>query len=116
MMLQNDSSLTAIMFLLPSLLTTRYDGLCKRSEQAGYYSDMSPLFLCTTVTSMMTVMKMLLSSGIIVAHYLQSISPALALGGELVYHRRPGEEGAVTSLMGRYTGETHSDPHHLTFC
>uniref|UniRef100_A0A4W5PQL0 Translocase of outer mitochondrial membrane 40 homolog (yeast) n=1 Tax=Hucho hucho TaxID=62062 RepID=A0A4W5PQL0_9TELE len=100
-------SLTAIMFLLPSLLITRYDGLCKQSERAGYYSDMSPLFLCSTVTSMMTVMKMLLSSGIIVAHYLQSISPTLALGGELVYHRRPGEEGAVTSLMGRYTGNNY---------
>ncbi|KAM9513254.1 mitochondrial import receptor subunit TOM40 homolog [Salvelinus alpinus] len=49
----------------------------------------------------------LLGSGIIVAHYLQSISPALALGGELVYHRRPGEEGAVTSLMGRYTGNNY---------
>lgn len=44
-------------------------------------------------------------SGIVVTHYLQSITPALALGGELVYHRRPGEEGAVMSLVGRYTGE-----------
>uniref|UniRef100_A0A667ZDE9 Translocase of outer mitochondrial membrane 40 homolog, like n=1 Tax=Myripristis murdjan TaxID=586833 RepID=A0A667ZDE9_9TELE len=44
-------------------------------------------------------------SGIVVAHYLQSITPALALGGELVYHRRPGEEGTVMSLAGRYTGE-----------
>ena len=43
-------------------------------------------------------------SGIVVAHYLQSITTALALGGELVYHRRPGEEGAVLSLAGRYTG------------
>ncbi|XP_017581053.1 mitochondrial import receptor subunit TOM40B isoform X1 [Pygocentrus nattereri] len=43
-------------------------------------------------------------SGIIVAHYLQSITPSLALGGELVYHRRPGEEGTVMSLAGRYTG------------
>uniref|UniRef100_A0A3P9AGB8 Translocase of outer mitochondrial membrane 40 homolog (yeast) n=2 Tax=Esox lucius TaxID=8010 RepID=A0A3P9AGB8_ESOLU len=49
----------------------------------------------------------LIGSGIIVAHYLQSISPALALGGELVYHRRPGEEGAVTSLIGRYTGSNY---------
>lgn len=40
-----------------------------------------------------------------VAHYLQSITPALVLGGELVYHRRPGEEGTVTSLLGRYTGK-----------
>ena len=39
------------------------------------------------------------------AHYLQSITPCLALGGELVYHRRPGEEGAVMSLAGKYTCE-----------
>lgn len=38
------------------------------------------------------------------AHYLQSITPCLALGGELVYHRRPGEEGTVMSLAGKYTG------------
>lgn len=44
-------------------------------------------------------------SGILVGHYLQSITPALALGGELVYHRRPGEEGTVTSFLGRYTGK-----------
>lgn len=42
------------------------------------------------------------------AHYLQSITPALALGGELVYHRRPGEEGTVTSFLGRYTGKSHT--------
>uniref|UniRef100_A0A8C8RN55 Translocase of outer mitochondrial membrane 40 n=2 Tax=Pelusios castaneus TaxID=367368 RepID=A0A8C8RN55_9SAUR len=45
----------------------------------------------------------LAGSGILVAHYLQSITPCLALGGELVYHRRPGEEGTVTSLAGKYT-------------
>ncbi|KAM4016951.1 LOW QUALITY PROTEIN: mitochondrial import receptor subunit TOM40 homolog [Anomaloglossus baeobatrachus] len=44
----------------------------------------------------------LVGSGIVVAHYLQSIT-SLALGGELVYHRRPGEEGTVMSLAGRYT-------------
>ncbi|KAM6986687.1 mitochondrial import receptor subunit TOM40 homolog [Aplochiton taeniatus] len=46
----------------------------------------------------------LVGSGIIVAHYLQSMTSSLALGGELVYHRRPGEEGSVMSLAGRYTG------------
>ncbi|CAN9503537.1 unnamed protein product [Ophioblennius macclurei] len=46
----------------------------------------------------------LVGSGIVVTHYLQSITSNLALGGELVYHRRPGEEGAVMSLVGRYTG------------
>ncbi|XP_012707031.3 mitochondrial import receptor subunit TOM40 homolog [Fundulus heteroclitus] len=45
----------------------------------------------------------LAGSGIIITHYLQSITPSLALGGELVYHRRPGEEGSVLSLVGRYT-------------
>lgn len=44
-------------------------------------------------------------SGIVIAHYLQSVTPSLALGGELVYHRRPGEEGTVMSLAGRYTGK-----------
>ncbi|XP_047461950.1 mitochondrial import receptor subunit TOM40B [Mugil cephalus] len=49
----------------------------------------------------------LVGSGIVVTHYLQSITPALALGGELVYHRRPGEEGTVMSLVGRYTGNNY---------
>nr|XP_055066034.1 mitochondrial import receptor subunit TOM40 homolog [Misgurnus anguillicaudatus] len=49
----------------------------------------------------------LVGSGIIVAHYLQSLSSSLVLGGELVYHRRPGEEGTVTSLVGRYTGSNY---------
>lgn len=48
----------------------------------------------------------ILCSGILVSHYLQSVTPALALGGELVYHRRPGEEGTVTSFLGRYTGKS----------
>lgn len=49
----------------------------------------------------------LVNSGLVIAHYLQSITPALALGGELVYHRRPGEEGSVMSLVGRYTGNDY---------
>ncbi|XP_054638938.1 mitochondrial import receptor subunit TOM40 homolog [Dunckerocampus dactyliophorus] len=49
----------------------------------------------------------LVGSGIVVAHYLQSITPSLALGGELVYHQRPGEEGTVTSFLGRYTGNNY---------
>ncbi|KAM4724909.1 mitochondrial import receptor subunit TOM40B isoform 1-T2 [Anableps anableps] len=46
----------------------------------------------------------LAGSGIIITHYLQSITAALALGGELVYQRRPGNEATVLSLVGRYTG------------
>ncbi|KAG7219424.1 hypothetical protein INR49_009258 [Caranx melampygus] len=40
-------------------------------------------------------------------HYLQSITPSLALGGGSGYHRRPGEEGSVMSLVGRYTGSNY---------
>ncbi|XP_026202435.1 mitochondrial import receptor subunit TOM40B [Anabas testudineus] len=49
----------------------------------------------------------IVGSGIVVTHYLQSITPALALGGELVYHHRPGEEGAVMSFVGKYTGTNY---------
>ncbi|KAJ7307394.1 hypothetical protein JRQ81_009410 [Phrynocephalus forsythii] len=40
---------------------------------------------------------------ILVAHFLQSVSSRLVLGGEMVYHRRPGEEGAIVTLAGKYT-------------
>lgn len=39
-----------------------------------------------------------------VAHFLQSVTQRLVLGGELVYHRRPGEEGAILTLAGKYSG------------
>ncbi|XP_050186379.1 mitochondrial import receptor subunit TOM40B isoform X2 [Myiozetetes cayanensis] len=42
-------------------------------------------------------------SVIVVAHFLQSLTARLVLGGELVYHRRPGEEGAILTLAGKYT-------------
>ncbi|XP_043993951.1 mitochondrial import receptor subunit TOM40B isoform X2 [Gambusia affinis] len=43
-------------------------------------------------------------SGTVITHYLQSVTPALAMGGQLVYQRRPGDEAAFLSLVGRYTG------------
>lgn len=43
-------------------------------------------------------------SVILVAHFLQSLTRRLVLGGELVYHRRPGEEGAILTLAGKYSG------------
>ncbi|VFV31161.1 mitochondrial import receptor [Lynx pardinus] len=42
-------------------------------------------------------------SVIMVAHFLQSLTHRLVLGGELVYHRRPGEEGAILTLAGKYS-------------
>ncbi|XP_042640741.1 mitochondrial import receptor subunit TOM40B-like isoform X3 [Tyto alba] len=42
-------------------------------------------------------------SVILVAHFLQSVTSRLVLGGEMVYHRRPGEEGAILTLAGKYT-------------
>lgn len=45
-------------------------------------------------------------SGVLVMHYLQSITPSIALGGELAYQRGPGLPGGqivVVSAAGRYT-------------
>lgn len=45
-------------------------------------------------------------SGVIVAHYLQSVTKQLALGGELAYQygpNVPGNEIAVMAAAGRYT-------------
>lgn len=44
-------------------------------------------------------------SGIVVAHYLQRMMPKLDLGGEMLYHYGSGQEQAVLSLAGRYTGD-----------
>ncbi|XP_028418397.1 mitochondrial import receptor subunit TOM40 homolog [Dendronephthya gigantea] len=42
------------------------------------------------------------ASGIIVAHYLQSLSPGLSLGAEFLYHNAANQEAAVVSLAGQY--------------
>ncbi|XP_018421697.1 PREDICTED: mitochondrial import receptor subunit TOM40B isoform X1 [Nanorana parkeri] len=44
-------------------------------------------------------------SMILVTHFLQSITPRLVLGGELVYHQRMGEEGAILTLAGKYSAD-----------
>ncbi|XP_044128817.1 mitochondrial import receptor subunit TOM40B [Bufo gargarizans] len=44
-------------------------------------------------------------SVILVTHFLQSITPRLVLGGELVYHQRMGEEGAILTLAGKYSAQ-----------
>lgn len=41
-------------------------------------------------------------SGIVVAHYLQSLTSSLSLGGEFLYHNAAGQEAAVVSLAGQY--------------
>lgn len=44
--------------------------------------------------------------GLMVMHYLKSVTPSLALGGELVYQQGRGIPGgyiAVFSAAGRYT-------------
>ncbi|EZA58298.1 hypothetical protein DMN91_005998 [Ooceraea biroi] len=45
-------------------------------------------------------------SGVCVLHYLRSVTPSLALGGELAYQRGPalpGGQVAIMSFAGRYT-------------
>lgn len=64
-------------------------------------------------------------SGVMVLHYLQSVTPSLALGGELAYQRGPGVPGgqiALLSAAGRYTngnstfsGSISPSAYHLCF-
>ncbi|XP_071806690.1 mitochondrial import receptor subunit TOM40 homolog [Asterias amurensis] len=42
-------------------------------------------------------------SGIIVAHYLQSVSERLALGAEVLFHYGQGQQATVPSLAGKYS-------------
>ncbi|XP_063802971.1 mitochondrial import receptor subunit TOM40B isoform X1 [Pseudophryne corroboree] len=42
-------------------------------------------------------------SVILVTHFLQSVTPRLVLGGELVYHKRMADEGAILTLAGKYS-------------
>jgi mitochondrial import receptor subunit TOM40 len=45
-------------------------------------------------------------SGVLVLHYLQTLTPSLALGGELAYQRGPALPGGQIAIMsgaGRYT-------------
>lgn len=44
---------------------------------------------------------------IIVAHFLQTVSSGLVLGGELVYHRGRAEEGGILTLAGQYSSEIY---------
>lgn len=46
-------------------------------------------------------------SGVLVAQYLQNVTPRVSLGAEIVYQygsQVPGGEIAVLSLASRYTG------------
>ncbi|XP_072049166.1 mitochondrial import receptor subunit TOM40 homolog [Amphiura filiformis] len=44
-------------------------------------------------------------TGIVVGHYLQSITQRLALGAELLYHYGQGQQAAIVSLAGKYTSD-----------
>ncbi|KAL0108436.1 hypothetical protein PUN28_015171 [Cardiocondyla obscurior] len=41
-------------------------------------------------------------SGVLISHYLQSLTPSLAVGGELAYQFGHGTDIALASLAGRY--------------
>uniref|UniRef100_A0A3Q2E490 Translocase of outer mitochondrial membrane 40 like n=1 Tax=Cyprinodon variegatus TaxID=28743 RepID=A0A3Q2E490_CYPVA len=51
-------------------------------------------------------------SVILVAHFLQSVSSSLVLGGELVYHRGRAEEGGILTLAGQYSRGAHASYYH----
>ena len=61
--------------------------------------------LCKILETIMVWNKMSFSV-VFVMHYLQSVTPSVALGGELAYQRGPAVPGgqvAVLSAAGRYT-------------
>ena len=45
------------------------------------------------------------SSGIIVGHYLQSVTQRLAVGAEALFHYGQGQQAAVLSLAGKYSSK-----------
>ncbi len=54
--------------------------------------------------------------GVLVAHYLQSVSKNVALGAELVYQKLSPQHGgqtAYTSLAARYTGNIPLITYHM---
>lgn len=60
-----------------------------------------------TATLTMGNVDIINESGVLVAHYLQSVTPSVALGAELAYQygpNVPGGEIAVLSAAARYTG------------
>lgn len=67
----------------------------------------------------MTVSDMVSSLGLLVAHYLQRITPSLALGAEIMYQRGqqvPGGEIAIMSLAGRWSGKKSLHRCIILFC
>ncbi|XP_066575438.1 mitochondrial import receptor subunit TOM40 homolog [Amia ocellicauda] len=103
--MDNSGSLNAQ--VIHQLSTRLRSKLAFQTQQAKFVNWQGDLeFRGEDFTAAVTIGNpdVLTGSGIVVAHYLQSITPSLALGGELVYHRRPGEEGTVMSLAGKYTG------------
>lgn len=64
-----------------------------------------------TSTVMCANPNVLTGTGVIVAHYLQSVTKNLALGAELVYQRMGPQHGgqtAFTSLAARYAGSDYT--------
>jgi len=51
------------------------------------------------------------NSGVLVCHYLQSVTKHVDLGAEVAYqknHQLPGSQAAITTLSARYTGEDYT--------
>ncbi|KAM8921622.1 mitochondrial import receptor subunit TOM40B isoform 2-T2 [Pelodytes ibericus] len=70
-------------------LTWQIDGEYRGDDCTGTITLGNPDFISESV--------------ILVSHFLQSVTPRLVLGGELVYHQRLGEEGAILTVAGKYS-------------
>lgn len=65
----------------------------------------SVFFLLLFILFCLCVFAAFLPAVILVAHFLQSVSSGLVLGGELVYHRGRAEEGGILTLAGQYSSK-----------
>ena len=46
------------------------------------------------------------NSGIVVGHYLQSLTERLALGAEVLFHYGQGQRAAIASVAGKYSSKS----------
>ncbi|XP_029436249.1 mitochondrial import receptor subunit TOM40B isoform X2 [Rhinatrema bivittatum] len=102
--MDNAGSLNAqVMHLLADCIRTKAVFQTQHSKFLTWQFDGEYRGNDSTATLTLGNPDLINESVIVVAHFLQSITGNLVLGGEMVYHRRPGEEGAIVTLAGKYS-------------
>ncbi|XP_062820994.1 mitochondrial import receptor subunit TOM40B isoform X2 [Anolis carolinensis] len=102
--INNTGSLNAqVLYLLAEQIRTKAVFQTQQSKFVTWQFDTEYRGDDYTATLTLGNPNLISESIIVVAHFLQSVTSRLVLGGEMVYHRRLGEEGAIVTLAGKYT-------------